>query len=138
MAIALSVVGLAAFNRRSSRSAEVDVAQACCDQCRARTSRLQRRLRCLSGTARTMPRRRWGSEAPPQIGLAIADGILTSLDQTLAELLPQHRHAMSTAVADVTPRQLMSMSAGFVADPPAAAARKIYATGENLVDYLLR
>jgi CubicO group peptidase (beta-lactamase class C family) len=72
------------------------------------------------------------------IGLAIADGILTSLDQTLAELMPQHRHAMSTAVAGVTLRQLMSMSAGFAADPPAEAARKIYATGENLVDYLLR
>jgi CubicO group peptidase (beta-lactamase class C family) len=47
------------------------------------------------------------------IGIAISEGILGSLDQTLRELLPQHRASMSDAVAAVTLRQLMTMTGGF-------------------------
>lgn len=47
------------------------------------------------------------------IGIAIGDGVLEGLDQTLAELLPRHRSSMSTELAGVTLRQLMDMSAGF-------------------------
>jgi CubicO group peptidase (beta-lactamase class C family) len=48
------------------------------------------------------------------VGIAISEGILDSLDQTLGQLLPQHRRSMSDAVAAVTLRQLMTMS-GFPA-----------------------
>ena len=63
------------------------------------------------------------------IGIAIADGIVSGLDDPLGELLPQHRQAMSPAVAEVTLRQLMTMSAGFIPDAPEEAARKIYTSG---------
>ena len=72
------------------------------------------------------------------IGIAIADGIVSGLDDPLGELLPQHRQAMSPAVAEVTLRQLMTMSAGFIPDAPEEAARKIYTSGADLVEYLLR
>ena len=44
------------------------------------------------------------------VGIAIADGIIDGLDQTVAELLPQERGAMPSAVAAVALRQLMTMS----------------------------
>ena len=47
------------------------------------------------------------------IGIAIADGLIVSVDQPLAELLPEHRQAMSGETAKVTLRQLMTMSGGF-------------------------
>ena len=47
------------------------------------------------------------------IGIAIADGLIASVDQPLAELLPDHRQAMSDDTANVTLRQLMTMSGGF-------------------------
>ena len=52
------------------------------------------------------------------VGIALADGSLKSLDQTLADLLPQRRAAMSPAVAAVTLRQLLTMAAGLDADGP--------------------
>lgn len=47
------------------------------------------------------------------IGLAIEDGSLTGLDQTLGELLPDHRAQMSPEVRRVTLEQLLTMTAGF-------------------------
>lgn len=47
------------------------------------------------------------------IGIAIADGLIASIDQPLAELLPDHRRAMSEETGKVTLGQLMSMSGGF-------------------------
>ena len=44
------------------------------------------------------------------VGIAIADGITDGLDQTVAELPPQERGAMPSAVAAVALRQLMTMS----------------------------
>jgi CubicO group peptidase (beta-lactamase class C family) len=50
------------------------------------------------------------------VGIALADGVLTSLDQTLGTLLPQHRNVMSPKVAAITLRQLLTMTAGLDAD----------------------
>jgi len=47
------------------------------------------------------------------IGIAIGDGLIAGLDEPLGELLPEHRQAMSGDTADVTLRQLMTMSGGF-------------------------
>src|SRR5918998_6651403 len=47
------------------------------------------------------------------IGIAIADGLIANVDQPLAELLPDHRQAMSDDTPNVTLRQLMTMSGGF-------------------------
>ena len=72
------------------------------------------------------------------IGVAIADGLLKDLDQTLGELLPRQREVMSSAVAAVTLRQLMTMSAGFQADADEEAIRDIFASQGDLVRYLLK
>jgi CubicO group peptidase (beta-lactamase class C family) len=72
------------------------------------------------------------------IGIAIDDGLVSGLDGTLGELLPQHRGAMSPAVAKVTLRELMTMSAGFFRDPPEEVTQRLFASGGDLVEYLLR
>lgn len=54
------------------------------------------------------------------IGIAIADGLIANVDQPLAELLPEHRQAMSGDTANVTLRHLMTMSGGF--NPAVAVA----------------
>jgi CubicO group peptidase (beta-lactamase class C family) len=60
------------------------------------------------------------------IGIAISDGLIDSLEQTLAESLPQHRAAMSAGAEKVTLRQLMTMTGGFGDDPPYATVTKIF------------
>jgi len=68
------------------------------------------------------------------VGVAIADGIIEDLDQTLGELLPKQRSAMSAEVAKVTLRQLMTMSAGFSGDdPPYETVKEIFASHGDLV-----
>jgi CubicO group peptidase (beta-lactamase class C family) len=52
------------------------------------------------------------------VGIATADGLIVSIDQPLAELLPQHRSAMSGDTAKITLRQLMTMSGGFPEEMP--------------------
>jgi CubicO group peptidase (beta-lactamase class C family) len=51
------------------------------------------------------------------IGIAIDEGTLGSLDQTLTELLPDHTPAMAPRVGRITLRQLLTMTAGLPADP---------------------
>jgi CubicO group peptidase (beta-lactamase class C family) len=51
------------------------------------------------------------------IGIALSENKLHSLDDTLATLLPEHRKEMGTAVAGITLRQLLTMTAGLPADP---------------------
>lgn len=46
------------------------------------------------------------------VGAALATGDLTSVDQTLSELLPAYAPTMTPAVAAVTLRQLLTMTAG--------------------------
>ncbi|HEX8509984.1 MAG TPA: serine hydrolase [Propionibacteriaceae bacterium] len=72
------------------------------------------------------------------VGIAASEGLIDSLDQPLAELLPKHRRAMPPEVATVTLRQLMTMSAGFSGDPPPGPTRRLFASHGDLVAYLLR
>jgi CubicO group peptidase (beta-lactamase class C family) len=71
------------------------------------------------------------------VGIALADGSLRSLDQTLADLLPQRRAAMSPAVAAVTLRQLLTMSAGLDADGPNSKVGG-WGASKDFVDGILR
>jgi len=69
------------------------------------------------------------------IGIALHEGLIGSLDDTLAELLPEHAAAMSTGVAGTTLRQLLTMTAGF---PGTAGATAPDFTGsENYVRDIL-
>jgi CubicO group peptidase (beta-lactamase class C family) len=71
-------------------------------------------------------------------GIAIGDGLIASIDQPLAELLPDHRQAMSDDTANVTLRQLMTMSGGFDDYLPAASQwEKSAEPGGNYVELLL-
>ena len=73
------------------------------------------------------------------IGIAISEGILDDLDQTLDELLPQHRASMSDAVAAVTLRQLMTMSGGFPSEEvPYETVKRIFDSRGDLVALALK
>jgi CubicO group peptidase (beta-lactamase class C family) len=56
------------------------------------------------------------------VGIALDEGAVHSVNQTLAELLPQHASDMKPAVAAITLRQLLTMTSGLpgddVGDPP--------------------
>ena len=52
------------------------------------------------------------------VGIAIADGFLKGVDQTLAQLLPEHAGEMTPATASITLRQLLTMTAGLDKDGP--------------------
>jgi CubicO group peptidase (beta-lactamase class C family) len=52
------------------------------------------------------------------VGVALAEGRLRDLDQDLGALLPEHRAAMSDAVAALTLRQVLTMTAGLPPDGP--------------------
>jgi CubicO group peptidase (beta-lactamase class C family) len=47
------------------------------------------------------------------VGIALEEGLIASIDDTLAQLLPRHADVMSPAVAGTTLRQLLTMTAGF-------------------------
>ena len=72
------------------------------------------------------------------IGIAVADGLIASIDQPLAELLPNHRKVMSDDTAKVTLRQLMTMSGGFDDYMPAGDQwEQSAAPGGDYVELLL-
>jgi len=50
------------------------------------------------------------------IGIAIGDGQIGSVDQTLGELLPSYAAVMAPGVADITLRQVLTMTGGIVDD----------------------
>lgn len=52
------------------------------------------------------------------VGIALSEGRLHSVDDTLATLLPQHADDMGPGVSGITLRQLLTMTAGLPADPP--------------------
>ena len=54
------------------------------------------------------------------VGIALDEGLIDSLDDTLAELLPGYADDMSPAVAGTTLHQLLTMTAGFPAGQEAA------------------
>lgn len=51
------------------------------------------------------------------VGVALAEGKLTSLDQTVGELLPQNRALMKKATAAITVRELLTMRASWAELP---------------------
>jgi CubicO group peptidase (beta-lactamase class C family) len=72
------------------------------------------------------------------IGIAIADGLIAGIDQPLAELLPEHRQAMSGDTAKVTLRQLMTMSGGFDDYLPSGSQwEELAGPGGDYVEFLL-
>ena len=73
------------------------------------------------------------------IGIAIGDGVLEGLDQTLAELLPRYRSSMSAELAGVTLRQLLDMSAGFGDDRfNSQLGEQMFEHDGDTVAYILR
>ncbi|KQZ88558.1 hypothetical protein ASD62_03760 [Phycicoccus sp. Root563] len=52
------------------------------------------------------------------IGIALSEGRLHSLDDTLATMLPQHSGEMNSTVGSITLRQLLTMTAGLPPDQP--------------------
>jgi CubicO group peptidase (beta-lactamase class C family) len=61
------------------------------------------------------------------VGIALSEGILTSLDQKLATLLPQYRHLMSKDVASTTVEQLLTMTSGIGEDDATTHDRELKA-----------
>ena len=57
------------------------------------------------------------------VGIALTKGDLKSLDQTLGELLPQHRSVMSKSSARTSLRQLLTMTGGWTAFYDAETAK---------------
>jgi CubicO group peptidase (beta-lactamase class C family) len=56
------------------------------------------------------------------IGIALSEGALHSLEQTLPQLLPRYAAIMKPDVATITLRQLLTMTAGLPADAPSGGA----------------
>jgi CubicO group peptidase (beta-lactamase class C family) len=52
------------------------------------------------------------------IGIALSEGVLHSVNDTLATLLPQHAGDMNPEVSAITLRQVLTMTAGLPADQP--------------------
>ncbi|HET7399796.1 MAG TPA: serine hydrolase [Intrasporangium sp.] len=71
------------------------------------------------------------------VGIALADGSLKGLNQTLGELLPQYRGAMSTKVAGITLRQLLTMTGGLDADQSNATVGA-WMESDRFVERILR
>ncbi len=81
----------------------------------------------------TTPTTYWDTESVTKsvmsalVGIALADGDLDSVDQTLAELLPEYAEAMRPAVAGTTLEQVLTMTGGFPGDPADPEAQFIFA-----------
>ena len=60
------------------------------------------------------------------VGVAIDEGDLGGVDQTLSELLPEHAAIMAPDVAGVTLQQVLTMTAGLPEDPDPRAAPSPY------------
>jgi len=69
------------------------------------------------------------------IGIAVGEGLIGGLDDTLGQLLPEYVEDMSPAVQQTTLRQLLTMTAGFPADSGGAAPA--FTTSDNWVREIL-
>lgn len=69
------------------------------------------------------------------IGIALAEGRLRGVDQTLAELLPSYRDAMAPTVKGISLRELLTMTAGLPGD--GVFFPKVWGTGEDWVRRIL-
>jgi CubicO group peptidase (beta-lactamase class C family) len=70
------------------------------------------------------------------IGIALGEGKLRSLDQTLGELLPAYATVMSPPVAAITLRQLLTMTSGL--PPDEGFYPTIFSTGQDWVAWILK
>jgi CubicO group peptidase (beta-lactamase class C family) len=70
------------------------------------------------------------------VGIALSEGLIGSLDDTLTQLLPSYADVMSPAVAGTTLRQLLTMTAGFPGGGEAAGPAFI--RSEDWVREILR
>ena len=57
------------------------------------------------------------------VGIALDEGDVGSVDQTLSELLPEYAAIMAPDIAGVTLEQVLTMTAGLPEDPRAVARR---------------
>ncbi|HEX5905579.1 MAG TPA: serine hydrolase [Propionibacteriaceae bacterium] len=71
------------------------------------------------------------------IGIALNEQIISSLDQTLAELLPKYRRHMTVEEKQISLRQLMDMTAGFPPDQPRDVIWKVFQYGQDPVPLIL-
>ena len=62
------------------------------------------------------------------VGVALDEGVLGSVEQTLSELLPEYAAIMAPDVAGVTLEQVLTMTAGLPEDPRAPATPPHYLT----------
>lgn len=70
------------------------------------------------------------------IGIALGEGQLHGLDQTLGQLLPAYASVMNRQVAAITLRQLLTMTSGLPADDD-PYIRKVLATKQDWVGAIL-
>jgi len=71
------------------------------------------------------------------VGIALAEGYLSSLDQTLAELLPPSVAVLRPDEEGITLRNLLTMTGGWDWDESTAAAYNDWVTSPDHVQYLL-
>ena len=71
------------------------------------------------------------------VGVAIDEGDLGGVDQTLSELLPEYAAIMAPDVAGVTLEQVLTMTAGLPEDPDPRAAPSPYFLTEDWVAAIL-
>jgi CubicO group peptidase (beta-lactamase class C family) len=71
------------------------------------------------------------------IGIAISDGLVEGLDQTLAQLLPRYRQRITAIEGKATLRQLMDMTAGFPGDEPVENIWKVFSYQGDPVGMIL-
>ena len=70
--------------------------------------------------------------------IAISDGLIENLDQTLSQLLPKYRKEMERSVSAITLRQLMSMTAGIdEGDRSTETVKDFYARRGDFVKHVL-
>lgn len=77
------------------------------------------------------------SVAATLIGIASSEKLITDLEQPLRTLLPDHRRAMGKTTAEITLRQLLTMTAGLPQEFPSSVLAS-QAAGADGVDVLLR
>ncbi len=70
------------------------------------------------------------------VGIAIGQGLIGSIDETVADLLPSHAAAMTSDTAAITLRQLLTMTGG-LPGTPAASFFDPFESSANWVDAIL-
>ena len=72
------------------------------------------------------------------IGIAVEDGSIAGLDQTLEELLPHYADDMDQGTGSATLRQVLTMTAGFPPDADAPLGEPYSTSGKDWVRDMLR